>query len=171
MLWQFCSLFWHKKVLVHVQFSYMNMKPYNRGLFLQLALPIFSAKRKTWFYSSKAAVPWIFSSLSIKGNASSIFHPKFSQADKLVCSKECFRQQIFFETNLQKETSFVNTCYQSIHLFWCFEEQLFFPLSYHRHLWGFSKSWRKEAPCGGSTICILISHLANRYYYETSRLV
>ena len=33
----------------------------------------------------------------------------------MVRSKECFQQQIFFETNLQKETRFLNTCYPSIH--------------------------------------------------------
>ena len=33
----------------------------------------------------------------------------------MVRSKECFQQQIFFETNLQIETRFLNTCYPSIH--------------------------------------------------------
>ena len=48
----------------------------------------------------------------------------------MVRSKECFRQQIFFETNLQKETRFVNrvfTCYPSIHFFYASKSKYFFP--------------------------------------------
>ena len=45
----------------------------------------------------------------------------------MVRSKEYFRQQIFFETNLQKETRFVNTCYPSTHFFYASKSKYFFP--------------------------------------------
>ena len=45
----------------------------------------------------------------------------------MVRSKECFRQQIFFETNLQKETRFVNTCYPSIHFLYASKSKYFSP--------------------------------------------
>ena len=79
----------------------------------------------------------------------------------MVRSKECFQQQIFFETNLQKETRFLNTCYPSIHFFDASKSKYFFPFISPSPL-GIFKELKKGGALWGVPLFVFLYHIWQR---------